>query len=141
VTKLSTTRPEPAAVAGQAFVIMPFDSAFDDLYTGAIRPTLQASGYSVCRLDEAATREPVLARICQAIETAQLVVAVVTGKNPHVFFELGLTFGRGKPVILLARSEDDIPCFLEDLPRVIYRGDVRAASKGLAASAGMLEVS
>jgi hypothetical protein len=125
-------------VARQVFVIMPFNSAFDDLYAGVIRPVLRASGYSVCRLDEAPTSEPVMARIRQAVETAQLVVAVVTGKNPHVFFELGLTFGRGKPVLLLAQSEEDIPCFLDDLPRVIYRGDVHAAGKRLAASARML---
>ena len=127
-------------ISARAFVIMPFDKAFDDLYGGAIRPVLQAEGYDALRLDETPAREPVLVGIRAAIETADLVVAVLTGKNPNVFFELGFTLASRKASILLAHSGDDIPCFLQHLPQVLYWGDVETARAGLASALSAAEI-
>jgi len=47
-----------------------------------------------------------------------VLLADLTGKNPNVFYELGLAHALAKPVILIAETLDDIPFDLRAL-RVI----------------------
>jgi nucleoside 2-deoxyribosyltransferase len=110
---------------------MPFDGAFDDLHRRAIKPALAAFGLGAERYDDIPKTGSVLEEMRHSIDRARLVIAVVTGKNPHVFLELGLTLARGKPCILLAGSAGDVPDFLEQLPHVVYGTSSEAALKGL----------
>ena len=114
-----------------AFVIMPFHRDLDLLHSRTIKPALAQLGLVAKRYDDTPKAGAVLDEMRHSIDHAHLVVAVVTGKNPHVFFELGITLARGKPCVLLAESADDVPDFLEHLPHVIYGGDADMAFKGL----------
>jgi hypothetical protein len=49
-----------------------------------------------------------------------LIVADVTGKNPNVFYELGLAHTIGKDVIIITQSDDDVPFDLKYLRYIKY---------------------
>jgi nucleoside 2-deoxyribosyltransferase len=126
-------RAQKRKTGGRAFVIMPFDRAFDDLHRQAIRPALEQFGLVAERYDDAPRAGAVLEEMRRSVDQARLVIAVVTGKNPHVFFELGITLARGKPCVLLAGSAGEVPDFLGQLPCVVYRGNSEVAYEGLIA--------
>jgi hypothetical protein len=51
--------------------------------------------------------------------TAKVLVAELTSRNPNVFYELGLAHALNKPVVLVSRTQDDVPFDLQHI-RVIY---------------------
>lgn len=100
------------------FVAMPFDSLFQTYYEQVIRPAVEELGLKCIRGDEIYSRPQIMADIWKSIRTARLVIAELTGKNPNVFYEVGLAHAIGKPLILLTRNEDDVPF---DLKALRYR--------------------
>jgi hypothetical protein len=52
------------------------------------------------------------------------LLADLTGKNPNVFYELGLAHALAKPVIMVAESMDDIPFDLRALRIILYDKNV-----------------
>ena len=124
---------EGRKVGSRAFVIMPFDSAFDDLHRRAIRPALEQFEFVAERYDDVPKVGTVLEEMGRSIDQADLVIAVVTGKNANVLFELGITIALAKPCVLLASSVSDVPDFLRHLPHVVYRDDPEVARNGLIA--------
>jgi hypothetical protein len=54
------------------------------------------------------------------IAQAKVVVCDCTGKNPNVFYEIGIAHTLGKDVILITQSKDDIPFDLRHLRYVEY---------------------
>ena len=115
---------------------MPFAAVFDRLYNSAIRPAIELSGYVAERYDDIPRTGAILDEIFRGIEGADLVVALVTDKNPHVFFELGIAVALGRRCILLARSADDVPCFLAHLPCVLHGDAVEMARQELVKELG-----
>ena len=57
--------------------------------------------------------------IQESILNSDIVLCEMTGRNPNVFYELGLAHAAGKPAILLSSNEEDIPFDLRHV-RVIY---------------------
>jgi hypothetical protein len=53
------------------------------------------------------------------ITGAKVLVAELTGRNPNVFYELGLAHALNKPVVLISSNQDDVPFDLQHI-RVIY---------------------
>jgi len=104
-TKLS---PKPRR---QCFLIMPFGNVgLDEVYDFHVRPILE----SKCRLrvqrgDDIFGSNAIIDDIVAAIESADLIVAELTGRNTNVFYELGLGHALGKPTLLLAQSMEDVP--------------------------------
>ena len=58
--------------------------------------------------------------IQQSIAEAKLILCDMSERNPNVFYELGLAHAIGKPAILMARKEDDIPFDLRHVQVNIY---------------------
>ena len=116
-----TTKPKPFV-----FVAMPFDPAFDDLYHLGIKPACEKAGAVAQRVDEQIFQESILQRIYSQISKADVVVADVTGMSPNVFYEVGYAHALGKPVVLLAGSEADIPFDLKHYTHVVYGGSILA---------------
>ena len=48
------------------------------------------------------------------------MLADLTGKNPNVFYELGLAHAARKPVLLVTQSMDDVPFDLRALRVIVY---------------------
>jgi hypothetical protein len=49
-----------------------------------------------------------------------MVVAELSGRNPNVMYEVGLAHAIGKPIIFLARNEEDVPFDLRNLRCIFY---------------------
>ena len=58
--------------------------------------------------------------IWRAIGAAQFIIADVTGRNPNVFYELGIAHTLGKDVILITQDSGDIPFDLTHLRHIQY---------------------
>ncbi len=80
---------------------MPFDSEFDDRYRLGIKETAKNLGILAERVDEQIFRENIPERIYRQIDSADLIIADMTGKNPNVFYEVGYAHAKGKLTILL----------------------------------------
>ena len=104
------------------FVLMPFDTKFDDVYLMAIKPACENAGAYAERVDEQIFQGSILDRIYNQIAKADLVIADMTDKNPNVFYEIGYAHALGKPTLLLTKDVDDIPFDLKHYPHVIYEG-------------------
>ena len=102
------------------FVLMPFREPFERLYRDHVRPVLEGMGHRVMRADDIFTPTPIIDDIWQYINRARFLVADVTGKNPNVFYELGIAHTIGKDVIILTQNEDDVPFDLKHLRHFLY---------------------
>jgi len=107
----------------KVFVMTPFEYPFDDLYVHGIKPLLSQIKYrdikddilfpqgmddslQVHRADQAIQLGFVMCQaICKQIRESNWIIADITKPNRNVFYELGLSFGMNKQIILLGRSE------------------------------------
>jgi hypothetical protein len=106
------------------FVLMPFDSSFDDIYKFGIKGAAEDVGAYAERIDEQIFIEGMLDRIFNQISKADFVVADMTGRNPNVFYEVGYAHALGKIVILLTQDPKDIPFDLQHRQHTVYGGKI-----------------
>lgn len=106
------------------FVLMPFDSAFDDTYKLGIKAAAEEVGTYCERVDEQYFEERILERIYNQIATADFIIADMSGRNPNVFYETGYAHALNKKVILLVSNSDDIPFDLKHHPHIVYNGKI-----------------
>lgn len=114
------------------FVLMPFDSAFDDIYKLGIKETCENLDVYCERVDEQIYDEKILDRIYNQINKADIVIADMTGKNPNVFYETGYAHALNKKVILLTQKADDIPFDLKHYHHIVYDGKIIKLKEELA---------
>ncbi len=107
-----------------AFVLMPFDSQFQDIYKFGIKETANNSDIIAERVDEQHYTEQILERIYRQIESSDFIIAEMTGRNPNVFYEVGYAHAKSKLCILIAQKPDDIPFDLKHHPHIIYDGTI-----------------
>ena len=99
---------------------MPFGGWFDTYYATIYCPAIEAAGLKPKRADDLARPGTIVHDIWSYTQTAAIVLADLTGRNPNVFYELGLAHALAKPVILLTESLDDVPFDLRALRVIIY---------------------
>lgn len=102
------------------FVITPFGGKFDDNYLNILSPAIMAAGYEPVRGDDFYGPNPVIEDIRGGIESASVLIADVSGKNPNVNYELGVAHTLDKPVIILANRRSDIPFNIHHLRVIFY---------------------
>ena len=96
--------PNPSDRKPTAFVIMPFDSEFDDLYGDFLYQALTELGFVVSRADDLQNAQNIIKDILSGLRDSDLIVADLTNLNPNVHYELGLAHGFDKPVIMLTQE-------------------------------------
>jgi hypothetical protein len=106
------------------FAVMPFRAEFDDMYQLGIKGACEAAGAYCERVDEQMYEGMVIERIYNQINKADLIVAELSARSPNVLYETGYAHGLGKRLILIGRSEDDIPLDLNQHAHVIYGDSV-----------------
>lgn len=102
------------------FVIMPFGKEFSDIYRKHILKVCAKASLVCRRADEPLSSNAIIADIFQLIQGAKIVVADCTGRNPNVFYELGIAHTLGKRCILLTQSILDMPFDVGHLRHHIY---------------------
>lgn len=103
-----------------AFVLMPFDPAFSDVYRLGIKETASKLEILAERVDEQIFQEGILERIYRQIDVADLIIADMSGQNPNVFYEVGYAHAKGKLCVLITKNAFDIPFDLKHHRHIVY---------------------
>ena len=102
----------------RGFLLMPFREDLE-----SIREIIVAagrdSGVAIERADDIFRPGIVVDQILEAIDAAAVVVALCTGRNANVFFEMGWAWRIHDP-ILVAATTDDLPFDIQHLRALIY---------------------
>jgi hypothetical protein len=106
--------------ADTCFVISPFGEPFDTYFAYVIKPAVESCGLYAIRGDSLYRPTTIVEDIWTGIRDAKLLVAELSGRNPNVFYELGLAHAISKPVILLAETIDDVPFDLRAIRVLLY---------------------
>lgn len=113
----------PAVEGNFAFVLMPFKPEFFRIYDIAIKPAVNQFGLQCFNAQEDKQPTRITDVIFSYIESAKLLIADLTSKNPNVFYELGLAHAMNKPVILIARTSKDVPFDVAGIRYIEYSVD------------------
>jgi len=102
------------------FVMQPFAAPLGDYYDKVYKPAIEKAGLTPVRADaDIFGAGKIMDQVWRGINTAKVLVAELTKRNPNVFYELGLAHALKKPVVLISSNEDDVPFDLHHI-RVIY---------------------
>ena len=105
------------------FVLMPFGVWYDRYWEEVYRPAIKEAGMEPRRADSVFVSGSVMEHIWEEILKAKVLVADLTGRNPNVFYELGLSHAVGKAVVFVAADLEDVPFDLRHLRVIVY--DIR----------------
>ncbi len=103
---------------------MPFTESWSDrIWKKLITPIVQERGCRPVRADDLFGRD-IMEDIWKGICGSRFVIAEITGRNPNVFYELGIAHTIGRPVILLTQNKNDIPFDLNRYRHIIYEDNM-----------------
>lgn len=113
----------------RAFVIMqvgakdsPERKRADEIYGFIIAPAVRDAGLEPYRADLDLSPGAITPRMLSVLLEARVVIADLTGRNPNVFYELGITHSFARPLISIADSSSSLPFDAKD-ERVIELGE------------------
>lgn len=102
------------------FVMMPFAEPIGGYYKSIYEAAISKAGLRPVRADdEIFATGKIIDQVWSGITSAKVLVAELTGRNPNVFYELGLAHALNKPVVLVSSNQADVPFDLQHI-RVIY---------------------
>lgn len=106
--------------------LMPFNNKYNTLYT-TIKDSCSKNGFLCRRTDEEKieTNSNLRKYIVRMIIHAQVVVAVLDGRNPNVLYEVGIAHAIGKLVILVVKRDksSELPENLKGNRLLIYKNE------------------
>jgi len=110
-----TIKPEDSC-----FVMQPFAAPLGNYFEQIYKPAIMKAGLRPMRADaEIFGTGKIMDQVWRGINTAKVLVAELTSRNPNVFYELGMSHALKKPVVLVSSNEEDVPFDLHHI-RVIY---------------------
>jgi hypothetical protein len=92
----------------------------DDVFRFIIEPAMRECGIEAFRSDHLKDPGKITDQMFGRILGDDLCIAVVTGHNPNVFYEIAIAQAAGRPVILLAEQGELMPFDLADQRFVEY---------------------
>jgi hypothetical protein len=113
---------------GTCFVISPFGGWHDDYHREIFCSAIESAGLEPTRADDLFRSSNIVHDIWHFVSSSRVMLADLTGKNPNVFYELGLAHAARKPVLLVTQTMDDVPFDLRALRVITY--DVQHPSWG-----------
>jgi hypothetical protein len=119
-TKTVSKDPRVREFLDTCFVMMPFGDWFDKYYQEIYVPAIKDAGLEPIRADELFSTGSVVEQVWDQIVKAKLLLADLSGKNPNVFYELGLAHAARKPVVFTSAVLEDVPFDLRHLRVIIY---------------------
>ena len=106
---------EPVLVSA----MMPFDASFTAVYD-TLKATAEKVGLRCRRADDIWENPAIIQDIVSLIDRSWVVICDCTGRNPNVFYEIGIAHTLGREVILITQNASDIPFDLRHLRYVRY---------------------
>jgi hypothetical protein len=101
-------------------MLMPFSVKLKPIYENHIKKIVLELGLRIGRADDFLGPRSIMKDVWSAIHAARIVVADCTGRNPNVFYEVGLAHAIGKQTILISQSIKDVPFDLDHLRVILY---------------------
>jgi hypothetical protein len=122
-----TVRPQPrvfritdgAVDASLIAVMMPFAAEFNTVY-GALQRAATDSGMQCKRADDIWSNDHIIQDIVDLVCEASVVICDLTGRNPNVFYEMGMAHTLGKDVIIITQSAQDVPFDVQGIRYIKY---------------------
>lgn len=102
-------RPYSSINSADVFVLMPFTQELKPVYDDHLKKTCNSCDLTVVRADDFFNAHDVMRDVWTAIYQSKIVIADCTGRNPNVFYEMGIAHTIGKPVVLITQSKNDVP--------------------------------
>jgi len=102
-------------------VLMPFAEVLTALYQDHLKAVAPALQMTIARADDFFTAGQIMTETWSAIVKAKVLIADCTGRNPNVFYEIGLAHALGKPVVLITQASEDVPFDLRHYRYVQYQ--------------------
>jgi chaperonin GroEL len=99
----------PNVDSQRCFVLLPLRSPFLGYFDKIIKPAALEAGLTAVKADEIYGTRAVIRDIWELIWTSRLAVAIVTGQNANVNYELGMCHTLGVPTILVTEKAEDVP--------------------------------
>lgn len=113
------------------FVLMPFREDLTAIYNDVVKDVVETlPSVSCVRVDEIFTPTSIVQDIWEQIMSADFLIAELTGRNPNVFYELGIAHALRKDVILQCQDINDVPFDLR-YRRIIVYSDNASGLKNL----------
>jgi len=119
-----------AGVPGSVFVVMQFSEPYRQLYEEVIHPVAESFGLEAYHVGEKFGPGLILNDIVQGIAEAKIIVAEITPINQNVFYELGYAHALGKPTILLAERDRDLPFDISGYRVLFYDNTIGGKRQG-----------
>jgi hypothetical protein len=120
---------DKADIWGQIFVAMPFRDDLRPIYDDHILKVSSELNLSCKRGDNFFTTNSIMHDVWSAIYHSQLCIVDCTGRNPNVFYELGIAHTIGRKSILIAQNIEDIPFDIRHLRTIIYEYTPRGVNE------------
>jgi hypothetical protein len=113
----------PHAAFTSGFVIMPFDPQFRAGYDDVIAPGMRAAGLAAVRADQEELGH-IHGMMFERIFKSPVVIADVSGANPNVFYELGVSHSTAAKTITVVREDyrEAIPFDIAPYRVLVYPG-------------------
>lgn len=102
--------------------MMPFGPSFMPVWK-VIQQACISAGLACDRADNIWQNAAVIDDVVNLIDRSAVVVFDCSGKNPNVFYELGLAHAWGKEVIIITNNNADIPFDLRHIRYLEYSND------------------
>lgn len=99
--------------------MMPFHPNFNPVYE-TLQRTAESVGLRCRRADDIWENPAVIQDVVSLIDRSRVVICDCSGRNPNVFYEVGIAHTLGREVILITQSAEDIPFDLRHLRYALY---------------------
>jgi len=120
---------KPNKIDIDVLVLTPFLDTFFQIYDDHIKNVSNKLGLSIKRADDFFSNESIIEDIWYAINSAKIIIADSTKKNPNVFYEIGIAHVIGKPVIFITGDKNDIPFDIGHIRHIEYEYTPRGMKK------------
>lgn len=110
------------------FVITPFHPKYKQQFE-TIASTCRELGLTVRRGDEDFVNGDLFPHILRLIVKSRFIIVNIEGRNPNVFYELGIAQALGKQTILVSRTPDDVPFDVRTKRLVLFNSVAELGSK------------
>ena len=111
----------------KVFMVMPFsDNVADNNYEHSIKPTCESFDLEVRRADEIFSTNPIYEDIVKEIQDASIIIVDITGKNPNVFYELGMahTLKQNRTIMVTQDDFKEMPFDIAHFRIISYKDSI-----------------
>lgn len=107
--KVNGITPEDTVIDKElVFILTPYHNKYNDTYK-TISDVCSSLGLKPTRGDEMHVSGDILSHTLNLMTKARIIIANIDGRNPNVFYELGIAHALNKSVILVSSSLNDTP--------------------------------